>query len=259
MFYLNEKLETNRQKLESYMVPTLEELQAHRKGATGTQWVPVHHLELVQMIEKVVTARGYTIEREELQHGSSRKHPNGVNIHNLFGYFVLSGNLPHLEGFTRVLAFRHSNVQDFAIKFLSGAKVTLCSNGIANGEYVIDRKHTAGVNLIELISAGIDAWEDQQRVLANLIERLHEIELTHEEASYILVTAAAEDIISSDKILKVWNEYLNPAYEEWRHLTGWCLLQATTQCAKQWGLARQDDAFHKMPRHIVDFANRMVM
>lgn len=255
MFYLNEKLTTDREKLATYEVPTLAELQAHRKNAVGDRWVPVHHLEMIRMIEKVLTSRGYRIVSEAFQYGSSRKNPDGLNVHNLYGYFVVEGVLPGLNGIKRILAFRHSNVQDFAIKFLSGGSVDLCENGIANGEYVVNRKHTAGVNLFDLISLGIDAWEAQQKVLGNLIERLHAIRLTVQEACYVLMTAAADDIVSSDKLVPVYAEYLEPCHDEWRQPTGWCLLQAVTQKAKQWALSRQDAALHRMPVHIVKFAD----
>ena len=251
MFYRNEKLMTTRDKLSGYQVPTLEELRVYKPNAVGTQWVPINHLEFVDMIRAVLSERGYSIDSEELMHGASRKAPEGINVHDLYGYFTISGKLPHLEGFRRVLAFRHSNVQNFAAKILSGAQVTLCTNGLANGEYILDRKHTSGLNLRALIGEAVTAWEGQQTQLDGMIADLQAITLTPEQACFILMNAAYVDIFSSDKLVPIYGEYLDPVHEEWRNPTGWCLLQAVTQKAKAWGLARQEEAMHRMPAYIL--------
>lgn len=252
MFYRNEKLMTDRAKLATYAVPTLDELKAYKPNAVGSKWVPINHLEFVEMLESVLMERGYRISSEQLMHGGSRKAKDGINVHDLYGYFTIEGNLPHLDGFQRVLAFRHSNVQNFAAKVLSGARVTLCENGIANGEYVLDRKHTSGLNLRVLMGEAITAWEGQQGQLAALIADLEATVLTPEQSCFILVNAAVSDIVSSDKIVPIYSEYLDPVHEEWRNPNGWCLLQAVTQKAKTWGLARQEEAMHRFPVFILE-------
>jgi hypothetical protein len=58
------------------------------------------------------------------------------------------------------LGLRTSNDKSFAIQIAIGARVIVCDNLLLSGELIaLKRKHTAGLDLIEELTAGVRRYE----------------------------------------------------------------------------------------------------
>jgi hypothetical protein len=245
MFYANGKYDLTRDSLKGYQMPTFDELRSIKKSAIGTRWAPVHHLDLVQAIERQARVMGYTLKDESFM--SPTRNP-----HDLFGYMEFESDVPGYDGqIGQMLGFKSSNIQNHALRIVSGGRVFVCMNGIVAGEWVANHKHTTGLDLYGLVYTGLHAWEDQQKQVAQQIARLQNIGMDDRSASHALVTAAQEGILSSDKILSVYREWQDPKHPEaFADRNAWSFYNCVTERAKEWAPSRVETALSKLPEFL---------
>src|SRR6266852_4181390 len=135
--------------------------------ATDT-WKPVAHGVLVNTLTDVLSTRGIAVKKEE--YAVQRQG------HILFGVMDLAWG--DTGEYYAALGLRTSNNKSFAIQIAIGARVVVCDNLLMSGELIaLKRKHTAGLELLEELTAGVRRYELGYGQLCKRIERLKSVSL----------------------------------------------------------------------------------
>lgn len=95
-----------------------------------------------------------------------------------------------------VLGLRTSSDKTFAIQIAIGARVTVCDNLLMSGELIaLKRKHTAGLELSEELTAGVRRYELGYGQLGKGIARLKGEILPTMEAREVLYNIFAQKVL----------------------------------------------------------------
>jgi hypothetical protein len=166
-------------------VPKAALMQIQPPAPTGT-WKPVAHGVLVNTLTEVLSTRGIAVKKEEyaIQRDGNL----------LFGVMDLAwgGTMDYYAA----LGLRTSNDKTFAIQIAIGARVVICDNLLMSGELIaLKRKHTAGLDLVEELNAGVRRYELGYQQLGKGLERLKRETLITMEAREILYKVFAQNIL----------------------------------------------------------------
>ena len=185
----------------------------------------------------------------------------GARLHvpaaRLFGTidFELIPGIALPDGVTPSAGLRNSHDKSFALSILSGARVVVCSNGLLSGEYVISRKHTSRIDLVQSIDEALDAFLESVRGLKGMVERLQSQRLSPVKARSRIVEAARAGAFSSAMILPVLDTYESPEHREFRPRTAWSLYNSASEVMKKQSPARQVEGFKALGSVLVDSPN----
>lgn len=166
-------------------VPKNELMQIEPPASTST-WKPVAHGVLVNTLSEVLSSRGIAVRREEyaIQRAG--------NV--LFGVMDLAWG--GTAEYWAAVGLRTSNDKTFAIQLAIGARVTVCDNLLLSGELIaLQRKHTAGLELIEELTAAVRRYELGYARLGNGIERLQGLTVPASEARETVYNVFAQKIL----------------------------------------------------------------
>lgn len=196
-------------------------------------YMPVPHHEIAELICNEAQSRGYAITNEE--YGLN---PTGKKLFGLLRF--------HPEGnpeYSRALGFRNSHDKSMAVGLTVGLSVLVCDNMCFGGETTINRKHTSGIDIIDLIPQAFDNLDHQFIKLERDVDglKLHSITVT--SAKLMTVKAAEHGIINSSDILPVLNEFRTPRHEEFAEHNRWSLYNSFTEVAKKYTPARADQCY----------------
>ena len=191
---------------------------------------PVSHVHIAELIADEAYKRNYSIASEE--YGLSK---DGAKM---FGLFKFHHN-NHPEH-TRCLGFRNSYDKSLAVGLTVGLSVLVCSNLCFGGETTINRKHTSGIEIEELIPEAFNSLSGQFERLEENVNKLKYDYMPISSAKLKIVKAAEEKAIPSCDILNVLQEYKSPKYEDFSNKNSWSLYNAFTEIAKKYSPARAD-------------------
>ncbi len=197
---------------------------------------PVSHVHIAELIADEAYKRGYPISKEE--YGLSN------DGQKMFGLFKFHHN-NHPEH-TRCLGFRNSYDKSLAVGLTVGLSVLVCSNLCFGGETTINRKHTSGIEIEELIPEAFDSLSEQFERLEENVNQLKFEYMPLSQAKLKIVKAAEENAIPSSDILTVLDEYKNPKYEEFATKNTWSLYNAFTEVVKKYSPVRADISYRKL-------------
>jgi len=188
---------------------TLDELGTIPAGdPAGPRHRPVPHIELVTAIREAFEERGYTVAKDQY----SVSHDNA----RLFGTLDLlsSGGEALLDGTDGGMAvgLRHANDRAFALGVIAGMRVFVCDNlCFSGGESLLHRKHTTRLDLGAEIQRGMDRVFSSYRDFNALLERLHNTELSDDDARLLIYSLALDaDVIAPSQLGKVHAWYFAP-------------------------------------------------
>lgn len=238
----------------NYKVPSVAELRAVRKSASGTRWKPVHHAVLVEQIHQSLAKRKLRVTKEEFILSE--------DSHDIFGYMHIDGvHVGDRNDITPALGFRSSNVQRFSLIGVSGGSVTICANGLILGDFVFGRKHTKG-NMGELdvsIDDGLGTWTRQVGQMSRFIDFMEDIELSARDTDHLLVEAGRRGVLAWNQLGKIDKQYRayedakDPHHVAFAGRNAWSLYNAVTEVGKLWSSPRIGERGLKgFPRVIAD-------
>ncbi len=199
-----------------------ELIQIEPPAATNT-WKPVAHRVLVNTLTEILSNRGIEVKREE--YAIQRQ----GNI--LFGVMDLfwGGTVDYYAA----LGLRTSNDKRFAIQIAIGARVIVCDNLLMSGELIaLKRKHTAGLELIEELTAGVRRYELGYGQLGKGIERLKGVLLPTMEAREVVYSVFAQKVLPL-KLFPTVVHSLSLQVVEGRTLTRWTMHNVFTDALKK--------------------------
>jgi len=197
---------------------------------------PVSHPHIAELIAYEAQNRNYAISSEE--YGLSK---DGAKMFGLFRFYH-NGHPEH----TRALGFRNSYDKSLAVGLTAGLSVLVCDNLCFGGETVINRKHTTGIDIDELIPQAFNSLSSQFERLEENVERLKEEYISISSAKLAIVKAAEIKAIPSCDILQVLDEFRKPRHEEFSEHNRWSLYNSFTEIAKKYSPPRADLCYRRL-------------
>lgn len=200
-------------------IPKAELMIIEPPAATDT-WKPVAHRVLVNTLTEVLFSRGLAVKKEEyavMREG---------NI--LFGVLdlVWGGTIDYYAA----LGLRTSNDKSFAIQIAIGARVIVCDNLLMAGELIaLRRKHTAGLALVEELTAGIRRYELGYQQYTRHLDFLQRTSWSPREARERIYEVFARRIVP----LRLFPHLARLYLERLQTVTAWEVLNSFTSAMKQ--------------------------
>jgi len=206
---------------------------ANTPGSTSSHY-PLAHKTFVAQIKSSLGNSGYRIEKEahQLTHNGDRyvgvmKLVRDTTQQSLFG--------DNDEGGGLLLGARNSHDKAWSTGIISGAHLSVCSNGLFNGEVKIARKHTRHLlrDLPDLCEGAIRRFNIAAQKQCEQIAAYKQCELTTREANDIMIKALEGGAITASKLPKVIKAYKESPHPEFRDRNMWSLTNAFTEVYKE--------------------------
>ncbi len=201
-------------------------------------WHPVPHLQVIESVESIVHKQGWKICNE--QYGLAR------DDQKLFGVMTLehSGN----PDWCRTIGIRNSHDKSLCVGITAGVSVLVCSNLAFGGTTVLQRRHTSGIELNEMIDQAVLSLSDSFLNLEYSLDRLRGNYLAEDQARSLIVRIAEANAIPSCDILPIFNEFQAPRHNDFGDPSCWSLLNAITEVSHKYSPARADSCHRKVTR-----------
>jgi len=213
-----------------------EEIAQVKTPACTSTWHPVPHINVIEAVDDVIQAHGWTILQE--QYGLAREGQK------MFG--VIRINKSNSPEWSRCIGIRNSHDQSFAVGLSAGISVMVCSNLAFGGTTVIKRRHTSRIELSALVDVAMGELENEFLTLETVCEELKFKYIKDDDARAAIVKAAECNAINSSDIVPVFQEFKKPRHEEFAEPTRWALLNAFTETVKKYTPGRVDMAYRKL-------------
>lgn len=211
----------------------------------GTNWQGIQHGFLADTIHSELEHRAITVKKESW-------HLAGKNDSRLAGSLNLT--IPSLdapEGMDFCLGVHHSNDTYFALKFVVGTQIFVCSNGMVSGDFLVRKLHTFGLNLTNCISDGIDKYLHEVRNIGEFITDLKTRPVQENTLNKILTETGRQNILPWSRIGKIDKEFHYPSFSEFNERSAWGLYGAFTYVV-------QKSPAHEQMRSTIKFRNLLI-
>src|ERR1044071_3660990 len=186
---------------------------------------PVPHLQIVEALIETLTVRHIEVVRDEYA-----VTPDGMRC---FGLLQLEYGF---EGVQFAIGFRNSNDKSFRLALTVGYRCIICDNMAFKGDFKpVLAKHSAKLNLIDLISVGVDKIQRNFEPLKTQIRDWREYQLETRNAKEIIYDAFLDSKLGLPRNLmpEVHRIYFNPEVDDFKPRTLWSLSNAFTSAFKE--------------------------
>ena len=139
-------------------------------------WRPVPHIQVIESLERSIRRRGWRIGAE--QYGLARDNQK------LFGVMSIANS--DNPDWSRTIGIRNSHDKSLCVGITAGVNVLVCSNLAFGGTTVLQKRHTSGLDIAEMVESGVQALADLPD-LELALERLRGIRLNHDHARSLIV------------------------------------------------------------------------
>lgn len=265
MITINEKQRGVKQVTRSslYGVPVPTSLPQWEKNAPEyTYWNPINHGKLADCV--VNNAKNYGDIVNETWSlcmdgmglvGAIEFAPDNTALESLGVRGV--GNFKP-QGLSSFLLVRHSNNAKWALRFIIGMKVLVCSNGMVVDRFIddpISKKHSKHTPYYVQVESGVKASMLSFNKIQRTKNDLEGIELTQQEGDHLLVQAYHKNVMPWSNIAIAAQEWKSPQFRDFSPRNGWSLYNAMTFAAKGRSPSDQIDSIQKSSEVIFSYDN----
>lgn len=209
-------------------IVTRAQLQAVPTPETTSTFRPVPHVELVDMLDTVLTQQSIHIREERF----ALRRDGAV----LFGVFQLAYGETG-DGIA-ALGLRTGNNKTMSLQICAGLSVFVCDNLVFRGDMIaLRRKHTSGLNLREELTLAVVRFREHFGCLTQEIASLKMRSLADVEAKALIHDVFAEGIMPVRFLHEVSRQYFEPQLPEFEPRNAWSLHNAFTGVAKEMPLS----------------------
>ena len=198
------------------LVPTPDATATHQ---------PVPHHRIVEALLETLGFRHLNVVRDEYAVSE-----NGMKM---FGVLDLE---TEWSGVRFSIGVRNANDKSMRLALTVGYRVFVCDNMAFSGDFSpVLHKHTRRLDLVDMISVGVDKIQRNFEPLGRQIEEWRRRELTTERAKLAIYGAFVEGKLTAPRHLLpvVHTHYFEPEHEEFKPRTLWSLSNAFTSAFKQ--------------------------
>jgi len=195
---------------------------------------PIAHHRIIDALVESLSFRHISVVRDEYALS-----PDSMRM---FGVLDLETGLPELatEGIRFSIGIRNSNDKSLRLAMTIGYRVFVCDNMAFKGDFSpIFHKHTAKLDLLDVISVGVDKMQRNFAPLKRQIQMWQVCELSDEQAKLIIYRAFVEEGYPRQLIQKTHDHYFIPKHEAFLPRTLWSLSNAFTSAFKELSALKQ--------------------
>src|SRR5438876_7556238 len=199
---------------------------------------PIPHYRIVEALLETLGFRHIQVTREEYAVS-----PDGMKM---FGVLDLEKGV---TGVNFSIGLRNANDRSMRLAMTVAYRVLVCDNMAFVGDFVpVLHKHSKHLDLIELVSIGVDKIQRNFEPLKRQIEAWQSHALENDRAKLILYAAFVEGRLAAPRHLLpvVHKHYFQTEYEAFRPRTLWSLSNAFTSAFKELRTIRQFQATAKL-------------
>jgi hypothetical protein len=197
-------------------IPTPEATRTHQ---------PIAHALIVDTLVEALAFRHISVVRDE--------YAISTDGNRMFGVLDLDYEF---TGCRFSIGVRNSNDKSMRLAMVVGFRVMVCDNMCFSGDFQpVLAKHSKKLELIDLVSVGVDKMQRNFEPLKRTIGEWKEQRLSDSEAKLIIYEAFVEGKIPAPRLLlpAVHRNYFEPEYDEFKAATLWSLSNAFTSAFKQ--------------------------
>jgi len=218
------------------LIPVPEATRTHQ---------PIAHHRIIESLIEALSFRHITVVREEYAVS-----PDGGKM---FGVLDLN---TEWNGVRFSVGLRNSNDKSMRLGMTVGYRVTVCDNMMFKGDFTpVLYKHTRKLDLLDVISVGVDRMQRSFAPLRTQIQGWLEYPVTDEQAKLLIYRAFLEDRFPRLIMPEVHRCYFKPDYEEFKPRTLWSLSNAFTSAFKLLKPMRQFTATAKLGQYLEKHIN----
>jgi len=225
-----------------------QELQEIPTPAGTATHQPVPHFRIVEALLETLAFRHLNVIKDEYAVS-----PDGMRM---FGVMDLEREF---SGVRFSVGLRNANDKSMRLALTVGYRVMVCDNMAFMGDFTpVMHKHTRRLDLIDVISIGVDKIQRNFEPLENQITTWQGRSLEDTAAKLVLYEAFVEGKLQAPKSLLpvVHREYFNPEHEQFQPRTLWALSNAFTSAFKKLKPVRQFQATAKLGNFLAQYPLR---
>ncbi len=221
----------------------LHRIPVPKRDNVGKNWQGVEHGFLADTVVKRVETLGFKVASE-----TWFCNPNQTTLYGSVDIDADSAGQFQMDlgqAANYSVGVRHDNGGRYSVSLAVGARITVCSNGLFTGDFVLKSKHQKSLDLVEMVSEGLDTWMEQLQEVDKFVKLLRGVELTDMDASYLMMKSS-ETLFENDYACLNWahiqtvsNHWYHPPWPEFKERTAWSLYNAFTEVGKQLSPPRQ--------------------
>jgi hypothetical protein len=209
------------------LIPVPEATRTHQ---------PLAHHRIIEALVEALAFRHITVAREEYAVS-----PDGARM---FGVMDLDAEW---GGVRFSIGLRNSNDKSMRLGMTAGYRVTVCDNMMFKGDFApVFHKHTRRLELLDVISIGVDKMQRGFAPLKEQIGEWQESVLTDDSVRLLIYRAFLEERFPRTIMSEVHRRYFEPEHDEFRPRTLWSLSNAFTSAFKLLKPIRQFTATGKL-------------
>jgi hypothetical protein len=186
---------------------------------------PLSHYQIVEALLETLSFRHIQVKRDEYAVSA-----NGMKM---FGVLDLETQFSGV-GFS--IGVRNSNDKSMRLALTVGYRVFVCDNMAFMGDFTpVLHKHTRRLELIDVVSIGVDKIQRNFEPLCRRITDWQHREITDDLAKLVIYEAfvAGKLALPRHLISQVHRHYFEPQFEDFRPRTLWSLSNAFTSSFQQ--------------------------
>jgi hypothetical protein len=206
---------------------------------------PIPHIQIVEALIESLSFRHIAVVRDEYA-----VTPDGMRC---FGLLQLEYRYQDVQF---AIGFRNSNDKSLRLAMTVGYRVVICDNLAFKGDFTpVLAKHSKNLNLIDLVSVGVDKIQRNFEPLKTQISDWRDHQLTDREAKEIVYDAFLDSDLKLPRYLMptVHHLYFNPQVEVFTSRTLWSLSNAFTSAFKELKPVKQFQVAAKLGDFLEDY------
>jgi len=192
----------------------------------GPTHAPIPHIEFVETTETVLGSMGLRLHDEQfgMTHEGKR----------FFGVADVQGLDGTSDGHGFAIAWRGSVDKSFSEALAFGGHVFCCDNLAFHGEHVLTLKNTttAADRMYEAIEEAVVYLREDAARMEERFAQYKAIEVSVEAADAAIMQMLRRQVVGSQRLTKVVQEWDMPSHEEFYEPTVWRLYNACTEALK---------------------------
>jgi hypothetical protein len=205
-------------------IVTRTELKGIQTPEPTATWRPIPHIELVDMLDLVLTQQHMQIKDEQF----ALRRDGSV----LFAVLQLAYG--ETGDGVAALGLRTGNNKSMSLQICAGLSVFVCDNLAFRGDLIaLKRKHTSGLNLREELTLAIIRFQEHFGRLIGEIGDLKHRALGDLEAKALIHDVFAHGLMPVRLLSDVSRAYFEPQLAEFEPRNAWSLHNAFTGLAKE--------------------------
>ena len=206
---------------------------------------PVAHIQIVEALIETLSFRHIGVVRDEYA-----VTPDGMRC---FGLLQLEYGY---KGVQFAIGFRNSNDKSLRLAMTVGYRVCICDNLAFKGDFTpILAKHSKSLNLIDLVSVGVDKIQRNFEPLKMQINDWRDYELDDRAAKACIYDAFLGSHLKLPRTVLplVHQLYFNPQVDDFKPRTMWSLSNAFTSAFKRLKPVKQFQVTAKLGDFLEDY------